>query len=232
MKVVRKLGMVFWNTHYMMTEYLVNLGRDELKDDLLASELVVDGLEGLELVVDVSSILRVEDDLVELGTADLVSDTLASDFSWVDKVFEHGVVNSGEGSGSRSLLGLSRTTTWLWKDASLSEEDNVTVRELLFKLTGESLLDAVDGLEERNWDEDDNGLLTTRNFDLTGTLELDWTEVSLQVSRRLLEVQEGLGNLKLELRWLVVEDLIGGRHVVVYRCVADVEFSNLPILTW
>jgi hypothetical protein len=108
----------------------------------------------------------------------------------------------------------------------------VTVRELLFKLTGESLLDAVDGLEERDWDEDDNGLLTTRNFDLTGALELDWTEVSLQVSRRLLEVQEGLGNLKLELRWLVVEDLIGGRHVVVYRCVADVEFSNLPILTW
>jgi hypothetical protein len=95
----------------MMTEYLVNLGRDELKDDLLASELVVDGLEGLELVVDVSSILRVEDDLVELGTADLVSDTLASDFSWVDKIFEHSVVNSGEGSGSRSLLGLSGTTT-------------------------------------------------------------------------------------------------------------------------
>jgi hypothetical protein len=54
----------------------------------------------------------------------------------------------------------------LGHDAALSDEENVTVRELLLELTGESLLDLVEGLELRNRDEDNNSLLTTANLNL------------------------------------------------------------------
>jgi hypothetical protein len=42
----------------------------------------------------------------------------------------------------------------------------VAVRELLLELTGQALLDLVEALEERDGDEDDNGLSAVTNLDL------------------------------------------------------------------
>lgn len=47
-------------------------------------------------------------------------------------------MNSGEGSGTWSLLGYARPPGWDWKDTAQCEEDDMSVRELLLKLTGEA----------------------------------------------------------------------------------------------
>jgi hypothetical protein len=57
-------------------------------------------------------------------------------------------------------------TSRLRHDTALSNEENVTVRELLLELTGESLLDLVEGLELRNGNEDNDSLLATTNLNL------------------------------------------------------------------
>lgn len=55
-------------------------GRD-LENDLLASELLVNRLERLELVVNNSRVLVVKDNLLELEATNLVSDTLANNLT-------------------------------------------------------------------------------------------------------------------------------------------------------
>ena len=75
-------------------------------------------------------------------------------------------MDSSQSAGSWARLLLARVASGLGHDAALSNEENVTVRELLLELTGESLLDLVEGLELRNRDEDNNSLLTTANLNL------------------------------------------------------------------
>lgn len=75
-------------------------------------------------------------------------------------------MNGSKSSGDRTLLGLTVATAGLGENATLGKEDDVTVRELLLELTGQSLLNLVDGLEGRRREEDDNSLLATRDLDL------------------------------------------------------------------
>lgn len=166
--VLNHFSRFFLSFSYEHTLFLVDLtlGSRNLKDDLLASKLVVDGLERLELVVNDGRVLVVEDDLLELGATNLVSNTLANDLGGEDKVLEDAVVNGSESSGHRALLGLAVAATGLGENAALGKEDDVTVRELLLELTGQSLLNLVDGLEGRRGEEDDNSLLATGDLDL------------------------------------------------------------------
>lgn len=138
----------------------------DLKDNLLTGQLAVDGLEGLQLVVNVVSVLGVQQDLLDLVTTNQVSNSLTDNLSWEDQVLQDLVVDSSQSSRSWSLLSLSRGTTWLWQDSSLSEEDNVTVWELLLELTGQLDLDLVESTERWDWDEDNNGLLVTGDVNL------------------------------------------------------------------
>jgi hypothetical protein len=75
-------------------------------------------------------------------------------------------VDSSQSAGSWASLLLARVTSRLRHDTALSNEENVTVRELLLELTGESLLDLVEGLELRNGNEDNDSLLATTNLNL------------------------------------------------------------------
>lgn len=138
----------------------------DFENDLLTSQLVVDSLERFQLVVNLLNILGVQQDLLDLVTTNQVSDSLTNNFSWENQIFQNLVVNSSQSSRSWSLLGLSGTSRWLWQDSSFSQEDNVTVWELLFQFTGQLNLDLVVSGQRWNWDKDSNSLLTTSNFNL------------------------------------------------------------------
>lgn len=138
----------------------------DLKDNLLTGQLAVDGLERLQLVVDGLGILRVQKNLLDLVTTNEVSHSLTDNLGWEHKVLQDLVVDSGQSSGSWSLLGLSRSTTWLGEDSSLGKEDNVTVSKLLLELTGELGLHLVESSEGWDWNKDGNGLLVTGDVNL------------------------------------------------------------------
>lgn len=184
----------------------------DLENNLLAGKLVVDSLERLELVVNDSRVLVVEDDLLELGATNLVSNALANNLGGENKVLKHSVVDSSKSSRDGSLLGLTVAATGLGENAALSKENNVAVRKLLLQLTGQSLLNLVDGLQSRGREEDDNSLLAARDFDFTNRLELEGSELGLEVGGRVLEVNEGLADLELELGGLFAKDLGSSRH--------------------
>lgn len=138
----------------------------DLKNDLLTSQLVVDSLEGFQFVVNLLNVLGVQQDLLDLVTTNQVSDSLTNDLSWEDQVFQNLVVDSSQCSRSWSLLSLSRSSGWLWQDSSLSQEDNVTVWELLFQFTGQLGLNLVVGSQRWNWNEDSQSLFTAGNINL------------------------------------------------------------------
>lgn len=146
--------------------HLVSLTWD-FEDDLLTSQLVVDSLEGFQLVVDLLDVFGVQQNLLNLVTTDQVSDSLTDDFGWEDQVFQNLVVDSSQCSRSWSLLSLSRSSGWLWQDSSLSQEDDVTVWELLLQFTGQFGLNLVVGSQRWNWDKDGQSLLTAGNINLS-----------------------------------------------------------------
>ena len=138
----------------------------DLENDLLAGQLVVDGLERLELVVNLLHVLGVEQHLLDFVAADQVSDSLANNLSWEHKVLQDLVVDRSQSSGSRSLLGLSGSSGRLWQDSSLGQENDVAVRELLLQLTGQFGLHLVVPSQRWHRHEDGNSLLTTGNLNL------------------------------------------------------------------
>jgi hypothetical protein len=65
--------------------------------------------------------------------------SLTNNFSREDKVIQDGVVDSSQGTGSGARLLTIVTTTRDSQDATLGNENNVTVRELLLKFTSKPL---------------------------------------------------------------------------------------------
>jgi len=187
----------------------------ELEHHPLSSQLVVDLSEALELVVDNSLLLGIQEDLGDLRAIGLCADTLADDLSWVNEITEKVLVNGGKSAGSWALLGSSGSARWDWEDSSLSNEDDVAVRELLLELAGKTLLNLVESLQKWHWNEDDDSLLAGSDLNLLSAGELQWSQGSLEVRGLGLEIKESLGDAELELRWVrmrgrVVCDLDGG----------------------
>jgi len=211
------------HTHISLSPSLVfTLSADwELKRHTPSSQLPVHITVCVESVVNTTPLLLVQDDLHQLAAVLAGTDTLSDDLDWVDDIGEDGVVDGGECSRSWALLGLGCAGTvgtfWAGEDAALGKDDDVAVGELLFEFTGQSLLDLVEALEERNWDEDDNCLLSVANIELTGRDELQRSQSSLQVGGVGLKFVEGSCDLCLQLRGLrprgaVVCDLVDGCH--------------------
>lgn len=94
-------------------------------------------------MVNTSLLLLIEHNLQDLAAIFLGAETLADDLNWVDQVGEDCVVNGGKGSGAGSLLGLrgSRAVATLGagKNTAGSEDQNMTVGELLFEFTSETV---------------------------------------------------------------------------------------------
>jgi hypothetical protein len=101
-----------------------------------------------------------------LGTVNLNAGSLTNDLGGVDEVIQDLLVDSSKSAGSWASLLLAGVASRLGHDTALSNEENVAVRELLLELTGESLLDLVEGLELRNRDKDNDSLLATTNLNL------------------------------------------------------------------
>lgn len=80
----------------------VSLG--ELEGDTLAGQSLVNLGVGVKSVVNTTSLLLIENDLEQLAAILLLTETLADDLNGVDEVAEDSVVDSGESSGSGTLL--------------------------------------------------------------------------------------------------------------------------------
>ena len=111
----------------------------ELEDDVLASELTIDLAEGIDLVVNTSTLLGIKENLDNLVAILLRTHTLADDLGGIDKVTEDSVMDGGESSAARTLLLDARAAARKREDAALSNEDDVAVGKLLLELTSESV---------------------------------------------------------------------------------------------
>jgi hypothetical protein len=79
------------------------------------------------------------------------------------------------------------------------------------------LLNLVEGLELGHGDEDNDRLLATTDVDLTSGRDLERAELSLEVTNRVLEVNEGLGDAELDLVGLGVYRVRGAVDLVLNR---------------
>lgn len=113
--------------------------RREHEADVAAGELLVDRREAVELVLKRGGVLRVEEALDQAAAVGGNARALASDLRGVDKVLEDRLVHGGEGARVRTGLLVAVLSAGLAEDAALADEDNVTVRELLLELTGETV---------------------------------------------------------------------------------------------
>lgn len=108
------------------------------KRNVLAGELAVDAREGLELVLEASSILRVQGAADELATVSRDTGALGSNLSRENKVLEDSLMHSSQGAAERAGLLLTRVRARLREDTALTDEHNVVVRELLLEFTSET----------------------------------------------------------------------------------------------
>lgn len=58
----------------------------------------------------------------------------------------------------------------------------------------------MEGLDLRDGDENDHGLLSTLDIDLPGSRDLKLSQLGFELGNVLLEVEEGLSDLLLDLR--------------------------------
>jgi len=142
----------------------------ELKVNTTARQLLVHFRVGIESVIHTTLLLLVEHNLQDFASILLGPQALADDLNGVDEIGEDCIVDSGECSGAGALLreGGARTVGALGagKNAAGGEDQDMAVGELLLELTGESLLHAVETLQGRNGDKDDNSLLAVADFNL------------------------------------------------------------------
>lgn len=127
----------------MVMQHLELLGSlGELEVDTLASESLVNLGVGVESVVNTTTLLLVEDDLEDLGTILLGAHALTDNLDGEDEVSKDGVVDGSKSPGTRTLLGLGGAgavgTLGAGQDAARSDDEDVTVRELLLELTGQT----------------------------------------------------------------------------------------------
>lgn len=94
-------------------------------------------------MVNTSLLLLVEDDLEDLGAVLLGAEALADDLNRVDQVGQDGIVDSGQSSGTGTLLGLrgagAVAALGAGKNTAGCEDQDVAVGELLLELTGETV---------------------------------------------------------------------------------------------
>jgi hypothetical protein len=193
----------------------------ELKTNATPSQLSVDFGVSIESVINTSLLLLIQHNLQDLASILLGTETLTNNFDGVYEVVKDGIVNGGQSSGTRSLLrerssGASRALG-AGKNAAGCEDEDVTVRELLLELTGETLLHTVETLEGWDGDKDDNCLLAVANFNLSCGNELKRSECGLEICGIGLEIVQSTSNAGLKLRgvlarWARGRDLVEGAH--------------------
>lgn len=110
-----------------MFEHILCIFYREFEYNVLVGKSLVYFSEGFQLGFNIDKVLRIQEDLKDLGAVNSVADALADDFGWVDDVFKDGFVNGSQGAGSwaRTLL-TGGAVDGLWKNGALSNNDDVT----------------------------------------------------------------------------------------------------------
>ena len=130
--------------HSVQTKHLVlsSIALGELERNTSTSQLSVDFGIGVKSVVNASLLLLIENDLQQLSSVFLGAETLADNLNGIDEVGENGIVDSGQCSGTGSLLSLAGAravgSLGAGEDTACCEDEDVAVGELLFELTGET----------------------------------------------------------------------------------------------
>ena len=109
----------------------------EHERNVLSSQLSVDAREAVQLVLEAGGIFGVQEALDQLSTVRGDTNSLSSDLSGVDEVFQNGSVNRGQRSRPGPGLLDTRAMTGLWQDTALTDEKNMAVRELLLQLSSQ-----------------------------------------------------------------------------------------------
>lgn len=110
----------------------------ELKHNMLARQLLIDLAERIDLIVDASALLRVQEDLDDFMAVLFGADALADDLGRVHEVGQDRVVHGRQGARARALLRDAAAARGEWEDAALCNEQDVAVGELLFELACEA----------------------------------------------------------------------------------------------
>lgn len=167
----------------------------------LARKLTVHARERFELVLQAGSVLRVQGAADKLAAVRGHAHTLGCNLRREHKVLEDGAVNGRERAAAGPRLRSTAVAGGLAHDAALTNEHDMVVRELLLELTREPLLDALEGLELGHRHKDHVGLLTALDLDLLDSAYLERTQLHLELRDVGFEVNEGLADRCLGLRW-------------------------------
>ncbi len=124
--------------------------RREHEADVTAGELLVDRREAVELVLERGGVLGVKEALDQTRAVGGNTSALAGDLGGVDEVLEDRLVHGGKGARVRTGLLVTVLTAGLAEDTALADKDNVTVRELLLELTGETVRSTQREMKEKN----------------------------------------------------------------------------------
>jgi len=144
-------------THSLISEphlkksFLFNLilgtSAAELEVDDFPCQFSVHFSESVYLIINDALLLRVQVHLVNLGSINLGAEALSDNLGWENKILEERVMHGGKSAGSGPLLGDAGPSGWERENSAKGKEDNVSVRELLLKLTGQTLLDLLEALQ-------------------------------------------------------------------------------------
>lgn len=166
---------------------------------MLVCELAVDSGEGISASLNIRLVLGVKVDLDNSLSINLHSGALSNNLSRVDDVFQDGVLDGSKCAGSWAWsICFLVTVERLAQDGTLSNNQNVTSRELLFQFTDKSLVDLVDGLQQFEWNVKNDSLLSVSTVNLLGSCDVDATKRSLQLCGGHLKVEKLVGNRLLE----------------------------------
>ena len=92
--------------------------------------------------------------------------TLADNLRWEAHIFKNLLVDVGQGTRSWSWLFGTRLSGWFWHNLSLRNEEHVSVRELLFQLTGQARLNLVELFQQWHRHKDDDSFSASNDFNL------------------------------------------------------------------
>lgn len=179
----------------------------ELEGDVVGGQGLVGVLASLKTAIHNLSVHWVQEDLLELTALGGGADLATGNVGWGDNIVKDGSVDGLEGTGTWSLLGWVGDGVW-GDDGSVGNHDD-WLSELLLESLDDLTSDLAEGEKGSEWNSNQDVLLLSTGGVGVDVLLSRVNEDKLEVGLHgggslLLEVLKGLGNLLLELAWLLV----------------------------
>lgn len=172
----------------------------EVERDLLVGELMVDSGKGIDLALNISLVLALQVNLKHPLSVNLDASALSSDFGGVNNILQDRILDSGEGTRTRTgSVAFLVTGERLSEDGTLGNNQNMASGKLLLEFPYKSGLDLVERFEKFEWNVQDNCLLAAAAIYVLGGRDVKVAKGRLELRRGHLKVKELLGNRCLEL---------------------------------